>query len=59
MVDDQPQHATFTIKNSGDQPIIITRVTPMSSQIKADWTNEPLAPGKKGTITLTFTPSKY
>ncbi len=59
MVDDQPQHATFTIKNSGDQPIIITRVTPMSSQIKADWTNEPLAPGKKGTITLTFTPSRF
>lgn len=59
MVDDQPQKAIFTVRNSGDQPIILTRVTPMASHIKADWKREPIAPGKKGNITLTYTSSKF
>lgn len=54
--DDQPATEKFQITNTGDQPIIITRVTPMTAQLKADWTREPIAPGKTGEVRLTFTP---
>lgn len=53
--DNQSQTEIFKIKNTGNQPVIITRVTPMSSQLKADWSREPLAPGKSGEIRITFT----
>lgn len=54
--DDEPRTETFQFKNTGKQPVIITRVTPMTSMFKADWTREPIAPGKNGEIRITFTP---
>lgn len=56
--DDQPQTQIFTVTNTGNQPIIITRVVSMSSLFKTNWTREPLAPGKKGEIRITFTPKQ-
>lgn len=47
---------TYTFKNTGNQPIIINRVTSLSASIKAQWTTGPIAPGKKGEITLSFIP---
>lgn len=54
--DDQSTTATYTFKNTGNQPVIITRVTPLSASIQTDWTKEPIAPGKKGEIRLSFIP---
>lgn len=55
--DDQPHSEVFTVTNTGDKPVIITRITPMTSLLKADWQREPLAPGKKSEIRITFTPN--
>ena len=55
--DDQPHTEVFTMTNTGNQPVIITRITPMTSLLKADWKREPLAPGKKSEIRITFTPN--
>lgn len=54
--DEQPVTEKFQVKNTGNQPVIITRISPMTSQIKADWNREPIAPGKSGEVRLTFTP---
>lgn len=53
--DTAPRTVSYQIKNTGDQPVIITRVTPMASQFKADWDRTPVAPGKSAEIRLTFT----
>lgn len=53
--DNLPTTVTYTVKNKGNQPVIITRVVPMSSQFKADWDKQPLAPGKSTDIRLSFT----
>ncbi|MEG0795541.1 MAG: DUF1573 domain-containing protein [Odoribacter sp.] len=52
--DDQSTTVTYTVKNTGEQPVIITRVLPMSSSLKPGWTREPLMPGKTGEIKLSF-----
>jgi PBP1b-binding outer membrane lipoprotein LpoB len=41
-------------KNSGDKPLVIEKVTPGCGCTGADWTKEPIAPGKEGTITAKF-----
>lgn len=56
--DDQPFTQIFKIKNTGDQPVIITKVSPFNASIKAEWTHEPIAPKKSGEIKLIFTPEK-
>ena len=38
--DDQPHTEVFTMTNTGNQPVIITRITPMTSLLKADWKRE-------------------
>ncbi len=44
--DTQARTESYKIKNTGNQPVIITRVTPMASQFKADWDRAPIPPGK-------------
>lgn len=46
----------YTAQNTGTQPVIITRVTPMTSLLKADWPKSPLLPGKSCDIKITFIP---
>ena len=46
LADDQPMTVVYTAQNTGTQPVIITRVTPMTSLLKADWPKSPLLPGK-------------
>lgn len=53
--DTQPRTETYRLKNTGNQPVIITRVTPMASQLKADWDRAPIAPGKSAEVRITFT----
>ena len=38
---------TFEIKNTGDGPLVITRVTASCGCTQPEWTKEPVAPGKR------------
>ncbi len=49
-----PVTATFTVKNDGDKPLVITNVTTSCGCTVADWTKTPIAPGASGTIASTF-----
>ena len=46
----------FTLENKGDTPLIIQKVTPSCGCTAADYTKEPIAPGKKGFVKATFNP---
>ena len=46
--------ATFTIKNDGDKPLVISNVTTSCGCTVADWTKTPIAPGATGTVSSTF-----
>ena len=56
--DDQPRTEVFAVKNTGDRPVIITRVSPMSYLLEAEWQREPLLPGRSGSIRVTFVPAR-
>ena len=56
--DDVPTQVVYKFKNTGDQPVIITRVSPMTSQLKAEWDRAPIAPGKSGEIKISFNSSQ-
>lgn len=49
-----PATATFTIKNDGDKPLVISNVTTSCGCTVADWTKNPIAPGATGTVSSTF-----
>jgi hypothetical protein len=48
-----PSH-TFIVKNTGNAPLIINSVEPACGCIVANFTHEPISPGKSGTIVLVF-----
>lgn len=48
---------TFTISNTGDAPLVITRVIASCGCTTPEWTKEPIAAGKTGSITITFDPA--
>lgn len=56
--DTQPFTQVYRLKNTGNQPVIINRVSPMTSMLKADWSKEPVVPGKTAEVRLTFTPTQ-
>lgn len=47
---------TFVIKNTGDAPLVITRVIASCGCTTPEWTKEPIAPGKTGNIKITYDP---
>ena len=47
---------TFTIKNTGDAPLVITRVTASCGCTRPEWTKSPIAPGKSGEVKITYNP---
>lgn len=49
-----PATATFTIKNDGNKPLVISNVTTSCGCTVPDWTKTPIAPGATGTVTSTF-----
>lgn len=55
---DIPTEVVFKFKNGGAQPVIITRVTPMNSEMKADWDKAPITPGKSSEIKISFNTTK-
>lgn len=47
---------TFTIKNAGEAPLVLTRVIASCGCTTPEWTKEPIAPGKTGDIKITYNP---
>ena len=53
-INDGPQTCVFTVKNIGKDPIAIYEVVTSCGCTDAQWTREPIQPGKTGTITGTY-----
>jgi len=49
---------TFTCKNTGDKPLYLVYVRPSCGCTVADYTKEPIAPGKEGKIAAQFDTKK-
>ncbi len=47
---------TFTVKNDGKQPLVITRVIASCGCTSPNWTKEPIQPGQTGEVKITFNP---
>lgn len=49
-----PVSVQYIITNTGDQPLLLTNVAPSCACSVAQWTQTPIAPGEKGTVTVEF-----
>lgn len=47
---------TFKIDNTGDAPLVLTRVIASCGCTTPEWTKEPIAPGKSGDVKITYNP---
>lgn len=47
----------FKIDNTGDGPLVITRVIASCGCTTPEWTKEPIAPGKSGDVKITYNPA--
>ena len=54
LLDSGPVTCTFTLKNTGSQPVVIYNAVTSCGCTKATWTKEPIMPGKTGTISATY-----
>ena len=52
-------HRFFTVKNTGDKPLIISRVQASCGCTTPEVPKDPIMPGKKGKITLKFDSSNF
>ena len=50
-----PVSCTFTVKNIGTKPLVIYNAVTTCGCTKAEWTKEPIMPGKTGKISATYT----
>ena len=46
----------FKFKNTGDAPLVISRVNASCGCTTPEWTKEPIAVGKSGSVTVTYNP---
>ena len=53
---DGPVSYTFKIDNTGNGPLILTRVIASCGCTTPEWTKEPIAAGKSGEIKITYNP---
>lgn len=51
---DNPSTAVFTVTNISNEPLIIEQANPTCGCTISDYTKEPIAPGKTGTIKATY-----
>lgn len=49
-----PVSVQYIITNTGDRPLVLSNVDPSCACSVAQWTQTPIAPGEKGTITVDF-----
>ncbi len=54
--DGKVTHA-FVIENTGDGPLVMTRVIASCGCTTPEWTKEPIAPGKTGDVNITYNPA--
>ncbi len=47
----------FDFENTGDEPLVISRVRTSCGCTVPEYTEEPIAPGEKGSVKITFNPS--
>ncbi len=47
---------TFTFTNKGEQPLIVHNVRASCGCTSPDWTRQPIQPGKRGFVKVTFDP---
>ncbi|WP_291529409.1 DUF1573 domain-containing protein [Bacteroides sp. UBA939] len=50
----RPVTVQYVITNTGDKPLILNNVEPSCACSVAQWTETPIAPGEKGTVTVEF-----
>ena len=48
---------TFKIDNTGDAPLVLTRVIASCGCTTPEWTKEPIAPGKSGDVKIPYNPA--
>jgi len=48
---------TFTFVNTGDEPLVLTKVQPSCGCTAVDYTKEPVAPGSKGFVEAAYNPT--
>lgn len=51
-----PVKHTFEVLNTGNKPLIITKVTASCGCTRPEFTTKPIKPGKKGKVKVTFSP---
>lgn len=49
---------TFRYTNTGEKPLIVTRVVTTCKCVDYDYSKKPVAPGETGTITISYNPKK-
>lgn len=49
----------YEITNTGDKPLIISTVKPACGCTAPNYTTEPIAPGQKGSVTLSFDSANF
>ncbi len=54
ILQDHPTVATFEVTNISDAPLLIEQANPTCGCTISDYTKEPIAPGKTGTIKATY-----
>lgn len=52
--DEVPVSHTFTFTNTGDEPLVIHQIATSCGCTAADYTKEPVQPGGKGEVTITY-----
>ncbi|HOO68841.1 MAG TPA: DUF1573 domain-containing protein [Bacteroidales bacterium] len=53
-IDDGPKSHTFIMTNNGNKPVVIQTVISSCGCTVPEWTKEPILPGQKGSVTVTF-----
>ncbi len=54
LLDSGPVSCTFTLSNNGDKPIVIYNISTTCGCTKIEWPREPVRPGRKAEITVTY-----
>lgn len=54
LLDSGPVSCTFTLKNTGNKPVVIYNVSTSCGCTDVDWTREPIRPGKTGSVSVTY-----
>lgn len=57
--DDGPKNYRFEWQNVGDKPLAITRITTTCGCAAPSWDRQPVKPGEKATVTVTYHPKGH